>query len=241
VTGGSHLSERLYTGGRLFFSGDDRLEGILEWPAAGPAVGGVVIAHPHPLYGGTMAQPVVHQIARACRRHQLAALRFNFRGVGRSQGTYSGSDEYRDVEAAAAYLRGRLADSSRDQEPGTKMPQLALAGFSFGSVMAAMAAAGAVPVRALALVAFVFSWEGLPTDSLTRLAGFRGPVLAICGEEDGLAPPEEVEQVLTELRLDFSLSVVGAVGHLFEGRQREVGEEVASFLRTALAAGRGGM
>lgn len=241
MTGGSHLSERLNTGGRLFFSGDDRLEGILEWPAAGPAVGGVVIAHPHPLYGGTMAQPVVHQIARACRRHQLAALRFNFRGVGRSLGTYSGSDEYRDVEAAAAYLRGRLADSSGDQKSGMKTPPVALAGFSFGSVMAAMAAVGAVPVRALALVAFVFSWEGLPTDILTRLAGFRGPVLAICGEEDGLAPPEEVEQVLTELKLDFSLSVVGAVGHLFEGRQREVGEEVASFLRIALATGRGGM
>ena len=104
-----------------------------------------------------------------------------------------------------------------------------------------MAATGAEPVRALALVAFVFSWEGLPTDILTRLAGFRGPVLAICGEEDGLAPPEEVEEVLTELKLDFRLSVMEAAGHLFEGRQREVGEQVASFLRTSLAAGRPGM
>jgi len=236
VTGGSHAGERLNTGGRLFFSSDDRLEGILEWPATGPTVGGVVIAHPHPLYGGTMAQPVVHQIARACTRHQLAALRFNFRGVGRSQGTHSGSDEYRDVEAAAAYLRRRMVDSNSDRKPGTQMPPLGLAGFSFGSVMAAMAGVGAVPVRALALIAFVFSWEGLPSDVLTRLADFRGPILALCGEDDGLAPPEEVEQVLTELKLDFRLSVVESAGHLFEGRQRAVGEEVASFLRTALAA-----
>ncbi len=98
--------------GHVYFSGDDRLEGILEWPAgvgesaatggeAGPRVaGGVVVAHPHPLYGGTMAQPVVYRVAQACRERGFASLRFNFRGVGQSEGRYSGSEEYRDVEAA---------------------------------------------------------------------------------------------------------------------------------------------
>ncbi len=73
----------------MLFSGDDRLEGILEWP--GPegdarVTAGVVVAHPHPLYGGTMAQPVVYRIAQACRQQGFASLRFNFRGVGREWG-----------------------------------------------------------------------------------------------------------------------------------------------------------
>ena len=69
-------------GGHLFFPSDDRLEGILEWPepGAGPAgeqmsvAGGVAIAHPHPLHGGTMAQPVVYRIAQACRQRRLGPL-----------------------------------------------------------------------------------------------------------------------------------------------------------------------
>jgi len=78
--------------------------------------GGVVIAHPHPLMGGTMAQPVVYRVARACRERGFASLRFNFRGVGQSRGRYSGSEEYRDVEAALAFLRGRVAAAAGDEQ-----------------------------------------------------------------------------------------------------------------------------
>ena len=132
----------------VYFYGDDRLEGILEKPgAAGPSddsigdmLGGVVVAHPHPLYGSTMAQPLVYRIAQACRDHRMATLRFNFRGVGKSLGRYHGVDEYKDVETAATFLRGNLG-------PGVP---LALAGYSFGSVMTAMAAGGPTPVEALA-------------------------------------------------------------------------------------------
>lgn len=232
-------------GDHLLFWGDDRLEGILErpdtteglgrsgGPASGAVVGGVVVAHPHPLYGGTMAQPVVYRVAQACREHRMATLRFNFRGVGRSRGTYSGSEEYRDVEAAAAYLRGQLVGSAEGPEPGGKEPLVALAGYSFGSVMAAMAAVGAVPVQALALVAFVVAWEEMPSNVTEGLAGFQGPVLAVCGDRDDLAPPQEVERVLAELKLDFSLSVVRGADHFFEGNQGEVGVRVAAFLGTA--------
>ncbi len=242
--------------GHLFFEGDDRLEGILEWPEvgadAGPGIdadsghtgavaettnrvaGGVVVAHPHSLQGGTMAQPVVYRIARACRQQRLATLRFNFRGVGESAGTFSGTVEYRDVEAAAAFLRGRLAALDGDSEPGPHTAPLALAGYSFGSVMAARAAAGPVPVKALALVGFVVSWGEMPRDTLTRLAAFRGPVLAVCGENDDLGYPEEVERALKGIGVDFTLSVVRGAGHFFEGLQREVGERVAAFLAEAL-------
>jgi uncharacterized protein len=244
----------------VFFPGDDRLEGILEWPqeaapapahpeADGPAAqraedrsftgrrpaGGVVVAHPHPLYGGTMAQPVVYRVAQACRQRGLATLRFNFRGVGQSKGHYSGIEEYRDVEAAAAYLRGRLAEAGGGREAAGRPLPLALAGYSFGSVMAALAAAsGTVPVQALALVALVLRWEEWEPALLHDLARFRNPVLAVCGELDDLAPPEVVEDALRKLELDFRMAVIPGAGHMFEHQQREVAERVAAFLADTL-------
>jgi alpha/beta superfamily hydrolase len=242
--------------GHVFFSGDDRLEGILDWPAgtgdgaAGPHLaGGIVVAHPHPLYGGTMAHPVVHRVAQACREQAFGSLRFNFRGVGRSGGQYSGTEEYRDVEAALAFLRGRLAAGAAGAPgassavagagasspgPGRRLP-LGLAGYSFGSRMAALAAGtAAVAVDALALIALVVEWEGLSPGALDGLARFRGPVLALCGELDDLAPPDVVEKTLESLGIDFRLAVVTGTGHFFEHRQREVGELVAAFFAETL-------
>ncbi len=176
-----------------------------------------------------MAQPVVYRVARACREQGFASLRFNFRGVGKSGGRYSGIDEYRDVEAALAFLRGRLST-----ENGRRSP-LGLAGYSFGSVMAALAAgSGAVPVDALALIAFVVEWEESPPGILDALAGFKGPVLALCGEADDLAPPVVVERALRGIGADYRLAVVRGAGHLFEQKQREVGEQVAAFFAEAL-------
>jgi alpha/beta superfamily hydrolase len=237
--------------GHIFFSGDDRLEGILEWPAgpdggvgageqpgpapevAPPVAGGVVVAHPHPLYGGTMAQPVVYRVAQASRERGFASLRFNFRGVERSGGRYSGVEEHRDVEAALAYLRGRIETGEPRRRP------LGLAGYSFGSMMAAMAAgSGQVPVDALALIALVVDWAGSPPGALAGLAGFRGPVLAVCAELDELAPPTVVERALRDLGVDFRLTVIDGAGHMFERRQREVGERVADFFAEKLRPGR---
>jgi alpha/beta superfamily hydrolase len=184
-----------------------------------------------------MAQPVVYRIAQACRQQHLATLRFNFRGVGGSMGVFSGTEEHRDVGAAADFLREELAGLGSRQDSARNAPPLALAGYSFGSVMAARATAGPVSVQALALVGFVVSWGELPLDTLTKLAAFHGPVLAVCAENDDLGYPEEVDRVLRELGVDFTLSVIDGADHFFEGRQREVGERVAAFLAEALEAG----
>ena len=234
----------LGNGGRVFFPGDDRLEGVLEWPESmtgddlpmGEEVsswlaGGVVVAHPHPLHGATMDQPVVYRIAKCCRKRGFVTLRFNFRGVGRSAGFYSGDQEYRDVGAALSFLAGQLAALGGDTEPSAACLPLGLAGYSFGSVMAArIAAGGPVPVRALALVTFPVRWEEMPPDTAERLAAYRGPVLAVCAEHDDIAPPEEVEEALRGLGLDFRLSLVEGVGHFLEGKHLEVGELVADFM-----------
>lgn len=175
-----------------------------------------------------MAQPLVYRMAKACRTRGMATLRFNFRGVGNSRGTYGGIDEHRDVEAAAAFLHGQL-------EPGVPV---GLAGYSFGSVMAAMAATGPTAVQALALVAFVAAWDEMPDGALEGLRAFKGPVLAVCGEFDDLAPPEVVKAVLSDLKLDFTLRVVPDARHSFEGRQDEVGDQVAAFFEHAFRSAR---
>lgn len=219
----------------VMFPADYPLEGLFEEPEEGTAWGGVVVAHPHPLHGATMDQPVVYRTAQSCRKRGLATLRFNFRAVGRSEGSYSGFDEYRDVEAAAAYLLERLDTGDDGRGVARPVRPLAIAGYSFGSIMAAMAAAATASVQALALIAFVVTWEDSAT-VFERLAAFPGPVLALCGENDEIAPPEDVERVLKELDLDFSLSVVPGADHFFGGSQREVGERVAVFLSDALRA-----
>jgi uncharacterized protein len=226
--------------GHVFFSGDERLEGILEWPAGsgaghgdGHVAGGVVVAHPHPLMGGTMAQPVVYRVAQACRGEGFATLRFNFRGVERSGGEHTGLDEHRDVEAAVAFMQDRLGAE------GARRPRLGLAGYSFGSIQSAIAAgSGRIAVDALALIALVVHWQKLPLPAPDALAAFKGPVLALCAELDELAAPATVERELQRLGVDFRLVVLEGTGHFFEQRQRDVGEQVAAFFAETLGAKR---
>ncbi len=100
-----------------------KLEALLEEPDDRPPGEACVLCHPHPLFGGTMHNKVVYRIARALRRRGSVVLRFNFRGVGRSQGEHAeGVGEIEDARAAVAWLCGRY--------PGLPC---SLAGFSFGS------------------------------------------------------------------------------------------------------------
>jgi alpha/beta superfamily hydrolase len=100
-----------------------KLEALLEEPDDQPAREVAVICHPHPQHGGTMHNKVVYRIARGMRRAGAVALRFNYRGVNRSEGGYDGGiGESEDARAALAYLRSRYP----------KLP-FSLAGFSFGS------------------------------------------------------------------------------------------------------------
>ncbi len=229
--------------GELFFAGDHSLEGLFEESEHGRSWGGVVVAHPHPLYGGTMVQPVVYRVAKTCRERGLATLRFNFRGVGASTGSYNGRDEYLDVQAALAHLQQRLsvgpqgyAETHPDRAavPAPVDAPIGLTGYSFGSVMAAFASGGSVPVDALALIAFPVAWQEQLPEAFARLAAYRGPVLAICGEEDEIAPPESVERVLAGMGLDHRVEVLPGAGHLFEESRKEVGRLVADFMAEAL-------
>src|SRR5215217_8109267 len=106
----------------LFVNGPaGRLEALLEEPEEGVSVEAALVCHPHPQHGGTMHNKVVYRIARGLRRTGCVVLRFNYRGVNLSEGSYgNGEGEMDDARVALAYLRSRYPD----------LP-FTLAGFSF--------------------------------------------------------------------------------------------------------------
>jgi alpha/beta superfamily hydrolase len=163
--------------------GERALEGIFIAGLDDDAVG-VVVAAPHPLYGGSMDSPVVNEIAYAARTVGLASLRFNWRGVGASAGTASGAAADADADYQAAL--GHLMETV----PGA----VVAAGYSFGAASAVRVAAGEPRVRRLLLVA--------PPPALldtAALAAFAGSALLLAGAEDDLAPPSEIERIASEL------------------------------------------
>jgi hypothetical protein len=165
---------------------------------------GALVAAPHPLYGGSMDSPVVNEIAFACEKSGLHALRFNWRGAGASGGAPSGeaADADEDVEAALAHLAATVAGP------------LLLAGYSFGAAAALRVARRHERVRRLILVA--------PPPSLLDpawrvpggLAALGRPLLVMVGQHDRIAPAEEVAR-LAEGAASVRLEIVPGADHFF--------------------------
>jgi len=175
------------------------LEAIVDGPVVAPAAA-AVICHPHPLHGGTMHNKVVHTLARTFTALGVACVRFNFRGVGQSEGRFAdGVGEADDCVAVANWLLGA--------HPG--LP-LWLAGFSFGGGVALRAAAFLHPER-LVLVAPSVTLHGFG-ESGTDL-----PTLVVQGEVDEVVPPEAVRawQEVKAPQADY-IGLPG-VGHFFHG------------------------
>lgn len=178
-----------------------RLQVLRDEPAAA-ARGTAVIAHPHPLYGGTMENKVVQTLARAFVQAGWTALRFNFRGVGASEGAYDeGQGELQDMLAVIAQLAA--------QGP------LALAGFSFGAFVAVRAVEALWPERDIAKIVLVgtaasrFTLPALPGESHER-------ALVIHGEQDDTV---ELSAVLDWARPQLlPVTVVPGAEHFFHGK-----------------------
>jgi alpha/beta superfamily hydrolase len=195
------------------------LEALLRLP---PNVRGVaVVAHPHPLFGGTMHTKVVHRAARLfADRFHLASLRFNFRGVGASEGNYDdGRGETDDLVSAARYIRERFPEGP-----------LALAGFSFGSFCAARAALVVEPDVVLLIGVPSDRW---PEEEARALEGRN--VVWVQGAEDQFGPGSLALE--SAARHGFRAAVVPGADHFFTGRL-DAFEKVASglLLQAGLAA-----
>jgi alpha/beta superfamily hydrolase len=189
------------------------LDALLDEPDAPPRAA-VVFAHPHPQHGGTMHTKVVYAGAKALQRIGCAVLRFNFRGVGASAGSYDeGRGEADDYRAALAFMASRY--------PG--LP-LWCAGFSFGAWVALTV--GAAEERVGVLIGV-----GVPTThDLTAVAGSPKPKFFIHGERDDVFPLKATQQLYARSVEPKELVVIDTANHLFDGHVGEVGDAIADLL-----------
>jgi len=169
-----------------------------------------VVCHPHPLHGGTLDNKVVHQLAKSFVALDAVAVRFNFRGVGRSEGKYDeGRGEKADLLAVVEWAGQRW--------PGVPVW---LAGFSFGGFVALDAAQSLRPAW---LVTVAPAVNYFPSQAVS-LAGIRW--LMIQGDADDIVPLAEVESWLERQGLDPQMVRVEGAGHFFHGRLNELRDSV---------------
>lgn len=199
-----------------------RLEALLDAPeGTAPVRAAVVFAHPHPQFGGTMHTKAVYQGAKGLTRIGCAVLRFNFRGVGASEGTFDlGDGEREDFKAALDYMAARY--------PETK---LWAAGFSFGAWVALEEGAADDRVSVLIGIAppVATSVSGQPYDFPNTRASQK-PKFFVQGEGDDVCPVEALWQFYGQLEEPKELVVIDGADHLFEGKTQEVGEALEDLL-----------
>jgi hypothetical protein len=195
---------------RIFFESKGlKLEGML---ADGPGEKGVVICHPHPLYGGSMHNNVVKAVAHAYQEEEYSTLRFNFRGVERSEGDFAnGVGEQEDVKAALQTLGKKSMD---------------LAGYSFGAWVNALGLADFDKAQRLIMVSppvSVIDFSFLEYSPKIKLV--------ICGSRDEIAEYKKVEEMLARWNDQALSRVIQGADHFYSGYEEDLIDIVGTFLR----------
>jgi len=194
-----------------------QLEALLEQPEAFDGRRVAILCHPHPQHQGTMLNKVVHTLARAMTDMGVAAVRFNFRGVGASEGEYGdGVGELDDLEYVAAYVSQRWPDAV-----------LWLAGFSFGAVVSARGAARLVPERLISIAPAV-NILGRELSVVPTM-----PWLVIQGDADDVVSCSEVIEWAENLDPQPELIVLPGAGHFFHGHLVVLRELLVARLATS--------
>jgi alpha/beta superfamily hydrolase len=196
-----------------FASGEIVLEGELDRVSDSDVA--AVLCHPHPQYGGDMNNAVLRGMADALSGARCSVLRFNFRGVGASAGTYgNGEAETGDANAAVSFLR--------EQVPAARV---ALVGYSFGAAVSLGAVACGTAVDCLVAVALPVAL--MPLDEVRSLSI---PTLFVAGEHDSYGPPAVLEEALQRIEGPHQRQVVAGADHFFVGLERDVGARVRAFV-----------
>ncbi|MSQ11660.1 MAG: alpha/beta fold hydrolase [Dehalococcoidia bacterium] len=201
-----------------FKSGDLTLEGMVARPKAeGDPVPIVVLCHTHPAMAGTMTHPLLEAMSRALAATGIATFRFNFRGIGGSEGAFSNGEEEAADITAALQVAGRW--------PGTRRGRVGLVGHSFGAGVALRGLAARKGVRAEVLVApppAAISPERLEKDPT--------PKLFLVGEADRIAPPARLRELLASCGERVQLQVVPGANHTWRGAEEEAARLCSEFL-----------
>jgi alpha/beta superfamily hydrolase len=200
-----------------FPSGGLTLEGLFHRPQAVPYPAAVV-CHPHPLYGGDMHNSVVAAVCQALVEADIAALRFNFRGVGRSLGRFGdGVGERADAIAALAHLR---------QTESVDPAKVGIVGYSFGAAVALVAADE--QVAAVAAISTPAFGRGIPELTI------RCPTLLVSGDRDDVAPPGQLTALAEMIGPRCQVALVRGADHFWWGHEDKVAQAVARFFRDCL-------
>lgn len=205
---------------QAFFRGlAGAVEYTVDFPEAAPR-GWAMVLHPHPLYGGTRDNKVVTTVARACVQQGLLAIRPNFRGVGRSQGSF-------DQAVGETADMVECVQQAREAWPQAAAGPWVLAGFSFGSAVAAQLYAELserdlpLPARLMLLGCAVERYR-------YREVAVPADTLLIHGERDDVVPMSEGMRFARTH--DLALTVLPDAGHFFHGRLLAVRQLIQSGL-----------
>ena len=200
----------------MFPSGDLALEGTLHLPAAEGRFPGVVICHPHPRYGGDMYNVIVATLAQSLCAAGIAAMRFNFRGVDMSEGSFDGGNgEIQDAEEALNYLSlSENVDASR----------VGIAGYSFGAAVAMAAASRSNLAQAIVSVA-------CPSRVFNEMSAQEMllPKLLILGEHDHDFPAQQFKFMARRYSDPKQVEIIDGADHFFGGHVAQVVGLATSF------------
>ncbi len=200
----------------MFPSGDLALEGTLHLPAEDGRFPGVVICHPHPRYGGDMYNVIVATLAQSLCAAGIAALRFNFRGVDMSEGSFDGGNgEIQDAEEALNYLSlCENVDASR----------VGIAGYSFGAAVAMAAASRSNLAQAIVSVA-------CPSRVFNEMSAQEMllPKLLILGEHDHDFPAQQFKFMARRYGDPKQVEIIDGADHFFGGHVAQVVGLATSF------------
>ena len=189
------------------------LQAIVEEPENAPYAHCAVLCHLHPLHGGTMTNKIIHTLARTFNECGVPTVRFNYRGVGESEGSYGdGVGETEDALAVIKWARDRWSNAP-----------LWLAGASFGGGVA-LRAAQRTAVERMVMVAPAVARDA-PIDHLPTC-----PWLIVQGDADDVVPAELVSHWVEQIPSPPQLIVLPGVGHYFHGHLGELRDVVRNWL-----------
>ncbi len=197
-------------------------EGIVATPddVSGP-IPGVVICHPHPLFGGNMDNNVVIAVSFSLVEQGFATIRFNFRGVGNSDGEHTkGEQEYQEVLGAFELLKAW---------PNVDGRKLGLVGYSFGTSVILGNSAVQKKAKSIALVS-----PNIRALSDTPLKKSKTPTFIITGSRDKLVEAEDLQTNLDEFARNPKFEVINGADHFWGGMERQLVGPVAEFFAEQL-------
>lgn len=204
-----------------FPCGSIMLEGVYYIPDGDAVFPAVILCHPHPLYGGSMANNVIMAAASILVDMSIITFTFNFRGVGGSQGVYGdGIEEQKDVVAAIDWLGA---------QPEVDAGRIGLMGYSFGALVASPVACNDVRVKAMALVS-----PPLEDEQLLKLKECDKPKIVICGTEDVVVSTQRAELINRELAEPKQFKLIPGADHFWQGYEVAMADKAAAFFQRAI-------